>query len=194
MTFKNKKRFDFITLIRIPISFVIIISLLVKDYFDKVVPLEITSMSGFFSLSIIICGVLIRAWSAGTIKKSQEVSRSGPYSIVRHPLYLGSFLIALGFCLLINDNISLFVLVFLALLIYLPKVIQEEMELTEKFGAEYLNYKKEVSAIIPLRLSKKIFTKWDSSKYIQHREWKVGITCLFFIILLELISMRILIL
>ena len=39
----------------------------------------------------------LRIWAAGHLEKGREVTASGPYRLSRHPLYLGSTLIALGF-------------------------------------------------------------------------------------------------
>lgn len=47
-------------------------------------------------LAIAIVGEIIRVWAAGHLEKSQEVTRSGPYRWTRHPLYVGSSVIAAG--------------------------------------------------------------------------------------------------
>ena len=41
-------------------------------------------------------GELLRLWAAGHLEKSHEVTASGPYRYMRHPLYLGSSLIGIG--------------------------------------------------------------------------------------------------
>ena len=41
-------------------------------------------------------GELLRIWAAGHLEKGQEVTQSGPYRLTRHPLYVGSAIIALG--------------------------------------------------------------------------------------------------
>ncbi|HUT86260.1 MAG TPA: methyltransferase, partial [Elusimicrobiales bacterium] len=51
-------------------------------------------------LVIISLGEAIRLWASGYLKKDKELAVTGPYRIVRHPLYVGSFLIALGFTLI----------------------------------------------------------------------------------------------
>ena len=55
-----------------------------------------TRMSIAAGLPIAIAGELIRIWAAGHLNKSREVTRSGPYRFVAHPLYLGSSLIGAG--------------------------------------------------------------------------------------------------
>jgi len=52
-----------------------------------------TLMLGF---SIALVGEAIRIWAAGHLEKGREVTRSGPYRFVRHPLYAGSAIIGLG--------------------------------------------------------------------------------------------------
>lgn len=45
---------------------------------------------------IAACGEIVRIWAAGHLEKGQEVTQSGPYRLTRHPLYVGSAIIALG--------------------------------------------------------------------------------------------------
>ena len=47
-------------------------------------------------LVIAAAGEFFRIWAAGHLDKGREVTRSGPYRWTRHPLYVGSSLIALG--------------------------------------------------------------------------------------------------
>jgi protein-S-isoprenylcysteine O-methyltransferase Ste14 len=41
-------------------------------------------------------GLGLRVWACGHLRKNRELVTSGPYAHVQHPLYLGTFLIALG--------------------------------------------------------------------------------------------------
>ena len=41
-------------------------------------------------------GVALRVWATGHLRKNQELITSGPYAHVKHPMYLGTFLITLG--------------------------------------------------------------------------------------------------
>src|SRR4029077_3025645 len=47
-------------------------------------------------LVVAVAGEAIRFWAAGHLNKSREVTRSGPYRLVAHPLYLGSSVIGAG--------------------------------------------------------------------------------------------------
>ena len=42
-------------------------------------------------------GLLLRAWASGHIRKNDALAISGPYAYTRNPLYLGSFILGLGF-------------------------------------------------------------------------------------------------
>ena len=45
---------------------------------------------------VAVCGEAIRIWAAGHLEKGSEITRSGPYRWTRHPLYLGSSIVAVG--------------------------------------------------------------------------------------------------
>jgi protein-S-isoprenylcysteine O-methyltransferase Ste14 len=72
------------------------------------------------------------------------IVRGGPYRFTRNPMYLALCLLqaALGFFL--NDWIALLFVVPLALILHYGVVLREERYLTTKFGAPYLELKREV--------------------------------------------------
>ena len=47
-------------------------------------------------MTLAACGEAIRIWAAGHLNKSREVTRSGPYRFVAHPLYIGSSVMGVG--------------------------------------------------------------------------------------------------
>ncbi len=47
-------------------------------------------------LALALCGIAIRVWGCGHLRKNESLITSGPYARVKHPLYLGTFLIAVG--------------------------------------------------------------------------------------------------
>src|SRR5204862_1711523 len=47
-------------------------------------------------LAVAALGEIVRVWAAGHLEKSREVTRSGPYRWTRHPLYVGSTIMAIG--------------------------------------------------------------------------------------------------
>ena len=90
--------------------------------------------------AIAACGELLRLWAAGHLEKSREVTASGPYRYVRHPLYMGSSLIGIGLAI---ASTSLVVAAIIG--IYLGLTLSaarrsEEAHLREKFGDAYDAY------------------------------------------------------
>ena len=59
-------------------------------------------------LPIAVLGEALRVWAAGHLEKSREVTQSGPYRFMRHPLYAGSALMGIGLSI---ASASLFVAV-----------------------------------------------------------------------------------
>jgi hypothetical protein len=100
-------------------------------------------------LVLALAGGLIRGWAAGTIRKNRVLTTYGPYAFTRNPLYLGSFLIGLGFAVA-SGRIS-FLVFFLGffLLVYGRTMRKEEARLERLFGADYRRYAEEVPRFLP---------------------------------------------
>jgi protein-S-isoprenylcysteine O-methyltransferase Ste14 len=96
--------------------------------------------------AIAVLGEAIRVWSAGHLEKSREVTRSGPYAWTRHPLYLGSSIIAVGLAVA-SSNIIVAGLIALYVGTFIPAAIRaEEAHLRDKFGGDYEAYANHQSA------------------------------------------------
>jgi protein-S-isoprenylcysteine O-methyltransferase Ste14 len=96
-----------------------------------------------------LAGEALRVWAAGHLEKSKEVTRSGPYAYMRHPLYLGSALIAVGVAVAGEHRVAS-LLIALYLGTTLPAaVLAEEKHLREKFGPEYDAYVARQAAPMP---------------------------------------------
>jgi protein-S-isoprenylcysteine O-methyltransferase Ste14 len=101
-----------------------------------------TSSSIALGLAIAAVGESIRIWAAGHIDKGREVTRSGPYRYVRHPLYLGSSIMAVGFVVAARSW-TVGVLVAAYMLVTLAAAIRtEEASLDARFEGEYSAYRK----------------------------------------------------
>ena len=91
--------------------------------------------------SIAAAGEALRVWAAGHLEKSREVSTSGPYRLTRHPLYVGSGIMTVGFVIAAYSVIvAVLAAVYLAIT-YTSAIRREEAFLTERFGAAYPDYK-----------------------------------------------------
>lgn len=90
-----------------------------------------------------------RNWSGEiTVKKDHQLIRSGPYAIVRHPIYSGFLLGLLGTAIAFGQ-LRGFVGLVLAAIGWRLKSLVEERFMTEQFGDEYATYKSEVKALVP---------------------------------------------
>jgi len=86
------------------------------------------------------CGEALRLWAAGHVRKSEEVTSSGPYRFTRHPLYLGSGIVGVGFVIAAASlSVAVVVLGYLAVMLWVAITV-EEAALREKFGSAYDGY------------------------------------------------------
>jgi protein-S-isoprenylcysteine O-methyltransferase len=93
--------------------------------------------------------ILGRNWSAVvTIRQNHRLIRTGPYRWVRHPIYSGLLLAMLGTAIYFGQWRGL-VGMAVGLTGFWMKARLEETFLIEQFGEEYIEYKKEVKALIP---------------------------------------------
>ena len=84
----------------------------------------------------------------GFAEEENKLRRSGVLDWIRHPIYAGLILVILGFFLFIPNLPTL--LSCACMLIYLPiGIYLEEKKMVKAFGQAYLDYRKEVPAIIP---------------------------------------------
>ena len=84
----------------------------------------------------------------GTTREKPEVINTGVFRIVRHPIYLGAILFYLG-ASLITMSIAAAALWLLIIGFYILISRYEERILTEKFGNDYLEYKKKTGMLLP---------------------------------------------
>ena len=124
---------------------------------------------------ISVPGLLLRGYSAGFIHKDQELATGGPYHHMRHPLYLGSFL--LGFGLALAGGRWWFSAVFAGLFIWIYRrtVRAEESELADRFGAAFEVYRLEVPPFLPTprrRESNAPSPGFRTRLYRRNKEWQ----------------------
>lgn len=118
-----------------------------------------------FCLGISFLGLLVRATVIGftpegtsgrntTYQQAETLNTKGIYSIVRHPLYLGNFLIGLG-PMILPLLWWLPILYLLAFALYYERImLAEEAFLRKKFGKQFLDWSERTPAFIPA------FGKW----------------------------------
>ncbi|HEU5218092.1 MAG TPA: isoprenylcysteine carboxylmethyltransferase family protein [Gemmatimonadales bacterium] len=90
-----------------------------------------------------------RNWSAQiTAKSDHQLVRSGPYRLVRHPIYSAMLAMFLGTTLISGTYHALLALGVISVA-YVRKIRLEERTLEEVFGADYAAYRRETGAVIP---------------------------------------------
>jgi len=133
---------------------------------------------GFF---LILVGVLLRMSGRGFKKHASSqggtLVTGGPYKFVRNPMYLGTFLIAVGFMFPLYP---LWTIVIFGCVFYLRFVIQiriEKVWLRQNFGKQYDDYCRWVPSFFPQLTSFKNATLKDifSPEYLWTTKEKYGL-------------------
>ena len=130
-----------------------------------------------WSLALVVPGLWLRGYAAGTVKKNRELTVTGPYAHTRNPLYLGSMLIAAGFAVaLLSWPVALVLAVGFAV-IYVPVIASEERFLRSSFPG-FDDYCRRVPRLIP-RLTPASHPgagtgSFSFSLYFHHREYNAG--------------------
>ena len=86
-----------------------------------------------------------------TLKQGHELVRSGPYALVRHPIYAGFLAGLLGTALVIGEVRALLALA-IAFVAWFDKTRLEERFLVDQFDGEYVEYSRSVKRLIPFLL------------------------------------------
>src|SRR5579863_1974802 len=111
--------------------------------------------------AITVAGLLFAVWarehlgrnwsSSVTIKQDHELITTGPYAVVRHPIYTGILAGFLGMAIAISEvrGFIVFVLIFVAFWI---KFRMEEQWMRSQFGEAYATYARHTAALLPYLL------------------------------------------
>ena len=136
---------------------VVILANYASDYLVlRVIPDSL--ISGLTGIILTVGGLGFSVWarrhlgkywsSMVQVKVGHQLIRTGPYRIVRNPMYTGILIAFLGAAIVIGELLA-FVALAIGFVSIVAKIWAEEEILTEKFGEEYLQYKREVKALIP---------------------------------------------
>lgn len=128
-------------------------------------------------------GLALRAWSAGTIHKDEQLTTSGPYAHTRNPLYVGSLLIGVGVSLAGGHWIWPLVFLLFYGWIYRRTMAHEAALLTEAFGDRYRDYAAHVPGFVPRLTAYRApgavagaGFRWR--QYARNREWEAALGAL----------------
>jgi protein-S-isoprenylcysteine O-methyltransferase Ste14 len=132
---------------------------------------------GLTALAVIVLGLAIRSWAAGTLRKGIDLTTEGPYSLIRHPLYLGSFLVMLGFCLTVGYAHDVLVICGPIVGIYCLTMLREENRLTAKYGERWTTYAARTPRLVPYLPTHFTPTGWSLTQWLRSREYQALLTC-----------------
>jgi hypothetical protein len=125
------------------------------------------------------CGEGLRVWAAGHLEKGREVTASGPYRVMRHPLYVGSTVMGIGLAIAAaNGIVAILVLGYLALTLT-AAIRTEEAHLTAKFGREYPAYRD--GRVAAAR-------RFSAARAVRNREYRALIG---FVLVLSLLALKV---
>ena len=130
--------------------------------------------------ALVAAGLLLRGWAAGTIRKDEVLTTGGPYAFLRHPLYVGSFLIGVGLGVAGGHWVwPVLVIVYFAV-IYQRTLAEERERLGRLFGSRFERYAARVPPLLP-RLTpyraqgdpaERGTASFAWRRYLRNREWE----------------------
>jgi protein-S-isoprenylcysteine O-methyltransferase Ste14 len=131
-------------------------------------------------LPLVAVGLLLRLWARGHLERGVPITQTGPYAYVRHPLYVGSFLLGLAFALMSRSLPLVAVYLTCFLVMYVPKALREEAYLRTMAGPTYDDYAARTGAMLP-RMRRAGAAPAVPSRTFEwrrvrrHREWRTWV-------------------
>ncbi|MFM9056359.1 MAG: methyltransferase family protein [Bacteroidota bacterium] len=112
------------------------------------------------SLSLVLAGLGVRCYTVGTTPEgtsgrntdeqvAERLNTTGIYSLVRHPLYLGNYLIWVGLVVFVESPVFILVFSLLYWIYYERIMLAEEAYIAGKFGDAFIQWSNRVPAFIP---------------------------------------------
>lgn len=98
---------------------------------------------------LFLLGVLFHTWACGYLHRNEELIRSGPYRMVRHPLYLSNALVDTSFCIVSNNVFVLLAFIVFFCWTYGARIDVEERILRERYPQEYEAFEGIVGRVVP---------------------------------------------
>lgn len=138
-----------ILLLALPVRSQTVLDVFLWPQSTLIVAIGLAMTVGGLSIAVWARRHLGRYWSGRiTLKVDHRVIQSGPYALVRHPIYSGILLALLGTVISIGTVQSCLGLA-LMFLSFVRKLTLEERWLSTDLGSEYDDYRHRVKALIP---------------------------------------------
>jgi protein-S-isoprenylcysteine O-methyltransferase Ste14 len=99
------------------------------------------SLPFLLAWTLMLLGAVVRIWGAGNLRKDEEISSTGVYRMLRHPLYLGNLSFLLAFFLAVGDPwVGAALFTALVVVVYYPTMLVEEDRLWRDFPGQAAEY------------------------------------------------------
>jgi protein-S-isoprenylcysteine O-methyltransferase Ste14 len=118
-----------------------------------------TAIIYWIGIFVMAAGLGFRIWAISVLGRSfrttvethqdQEVVKSGPYKLIRHPAYTGVLLVCLGYGLAVQNWLSLIPAILLPLAALIYRIHVEETQLVESLGTAYEEYMTHTKRLVP---------------------------------------------
>jgi hypothetical protein len=92
--------------------------------------------------AVALAGEALRVWASGHLNKAREVTTSGPYRWLAHPLYVGSSIMGVGLAVVANSFVVTAIVGFYLVATLGAAVSSEEAFLHRAFGERYGRYRR----------------------------------------------------
>jgi protein-S-isoprenylcysteine O-methyltransferase Ste14 len=106
--------------------------------------------SCYIGFILVLAGEALRFWATGHLRKNEELTTSGPYAYLQSPLYLGSYIIGTGMCIMAMNAVIWILASLIFFISYVPRKQKIEWgRLEERFGEDFFKYKRAVNYFMP---------------------------------------------
>jgi protein-S-isoprenylcysteine O-methyltransferase Ste14 len=83
------------------------------------------------------------------LQQDHDLITTGPYSVIRHPSYLGALMAIVGIAIFFNSLIGTLAACIAMMIAYIVRITAEEKALKSLFGSKYQEYQKRTKKLIP---------------------------------------------
>jgi protein-S-isoprenylcysteine O-methyltransferase Ste14 len=131
-------------------------------------------------IALVLSGLAIRSWAAGTLHKIKALTTTGPYQHVRNPLYFGSFLMMGGFCAILWDALTFAALMLPMLCVYFVVIRREEQLMAAIFPDAWPEYAARTPRFVPYIPGIPRLTGWSLDQWRSNREYQAVLGSVLF--------------
>lgn len=131
--------------------------LVVRLFADNEIPIT-KVVAKPLGMAVFLLGMFMFAWAVAYLKgaflgnaepKSDKLITSGPYRLVRHPVYLSMVISAIGLAIGLRSLWGVMAVLFLLIPVGIYRAKLEESALKRRFGTAWDNYAKRTYLMFP---------------------------------------------